>query len=104
MVSMSFDRFSCLIFATVFAAALSLGGQQIPTALSTDPPVDRSHPAAMDSFQIPSHGALLNAIAYLASGAGPHPVVIVLHGFPGNEKNLDSGAGDSEGRVECGVL
>jgi pimeloyl-ACP methyl ester carboxylesterase len=43
----------------------------------------------MDSFQIPSHGAQLNAIAYLAAGAGPHPVVIVLHGFPGNEKNLD---------------
>jgi len=86
---MSIDRFSGLIFATVLATALSLGGQQIPAALSTDPPVDKDHPAAMDSFQIPSHGAQLNAIAYLASGAGPHPVVIVLHGFPGNEKNLD---------------
>jgi pimeloyl-ACP methyl ester carboxylesterase len=43
----------------------------------------------MESFQIPSHGALLNAIEYEAAGAGPHPVVIVLHGFPGNEKNLD---------------
>jgi pimeloyl-ACP methyl ester carboxylesterase len=43
----------------------------------------------MDAFQIPSHGEAINAIAYLAAGAGPHPVVIVLHGFPGNEKNLD---------------
>ena len=43
----------------------------------------------MTSFQIPSHGKAMNAIAYLAAGAGPHPVVIVLHGFPGNEKNLD---------------
>ena len=43
----------------------------------------------MDSFQIPSHGAALNAIAYIAAGAGPHPVVLLLHGFPGNEKNLD---------------
>jgi len=32
---------------------------------------------------------MLNAIAYLAEGAGPHPVVLLLHGFPGNEKNLD---------------
>ncbi len=32
---------------------------------------------------------MLNALAYLAEGAGPHPVVILLHGFPGNEKNLD---------------
>jgi pimeloyl-ACP methyl ester carboxylesterase len=89
MASMSIDRFSGLIFATVLATALSLGAQQIPAALSTDPPVAKDHRASMDSFQIPSHGALLNAIAYLASGAGPHPVVIVLHGFPGNEKNLD---------------
>jgi pimeloyl-ACP methyl ester carboxylesterase len=43
----------------------------------------------MRSFQLPSHGALLNALVYIADGAGPHPVVILLHGFPGNERNLD---------------
>src|ERR1700733_6094630 len=43
----------------------------------------------MQSFQIPSHGALLNAFVYVAAGAGPHPVVVLLHGFPGNERNLD---------------
>ena len=43
----------------------------------------------MQTFQIPSHGALLNAFAYVAAGAGPHPAVILLHGFPGNERNLD---------------
>ena len=32
---------------------------------------------------------MLNALAYVAEGPGPHPVVILLHGFPGNEKNLD---------------
>ncbi len=58
-------------------------------ALTTDPPVDKAHPASMESFQIPSHGQQLNAIAYLAAGAGPHPTAILLHGFPGNEKNLD---------------
>src|SRR6202043_886848 len=47
------------------------------------------YPAAMESFQIPSHGAMLNALAYVAEGAGPHPTVLMLHGFPGNEKNLD---------------
>src|SRR5579871_720191 len=45
--------------------------------------------ASMDTFQIPSHGALLNAFAYVAAGPGPHPAVILLHGFPGNERNLD---------------
>ena len=46
-------------------------------------------PAAMESFQLPSHGSMLNAFAYLAAGPGPHPVVVLLHGFPGNERNLD---------------
>lgn len=40
-------------------------------------------------MQIPSHGALMNALVYIAAGAGPHPAVILLHGFPGNERNLD---------------
>src|SRR5579864_4980492 len=54
--------------------------------LKAQQPADR---ASMDTFQIPSHGALLNALVYVAAGAGPHPAVILLHGFPGNEKNLD---------------
>jgi len=45
--------------------------------------------ASMSTFQLPSHGALLNAFMYIAAGNGPHPVVVLLHGFPGNEKNLD---------------
>lgn len=46
-------------------------------------------PAGMDTFQIPSHGSLLNALVYVAAGEGPHPAVVLLHGFPGNERNLD---------------
>ncbi len=45
--------------------------------------------ASMHSFQIPSHNGSLNAFVYVASGAGPHPAVVLLHGFPGNERNLD---------------
>lgn len=44
-------------------------------AITTDPAVD--------------DGALLNAFAYVAASAGPHPTVILLHGFPRNEHNLD---------------
>jgi len=77
--------FAIALLALGFAAV----AQQIPAAIASDPPADKAHPAIMDSFQIPSHGQPLNAIAYIAAGEGPHPVVIVLHGFPGNEKNLD---------------
>jgi uncharacterized protein len=31
----------------------------------------------------------MNALFYLAGGAGPHPTMVLLHGFPGNEQNLD---------------
>jgi diadenosine tetraphosphate (Ap4A) HIT family hydrolase/pimeloyl-ACP methyl ester carboxylesterase len=58
-------------------------------AISTDPVADAANPAAMAAFQLPSHGALLNAVMYTASGAGPHPTMLLLHGFPGNEQNLD---------------
>ena len=80
--------FACATWAFVLVAAVSMA-QQAPAALIADPPVDKAHPAAMAAFQIPSHGALMNALAYIPAGAEPHPVAIVYHGFPGNEKNLD---------------
>jgi pimeloyl-ACP methyl ester carboxylesterase len=43
----------------------------------------------MDEIGISSHGVRLNGLIYLAAGAGPHPVVLFLHGYPGNERNLD---------------
>ena len=75
-----------LLTATLLLASLTLHAQ---SPISTDPAPNKQNPAAMQSFQLPSHGALLNAFVYIASGPGPHPTVILLHGFPGNEKNLD---------------
>jgi len=60
-----------------------------PSAVIADPPVDKAHPATMVYVQIPSHGALMNGALYTAAGAGPHPAVMLFHGFPGNEQNLD---------------
>ena len=36
-----------------------------------------------------SSGARLPGYLMLAGGAGPHPTALLLHGYPGNEKNLD---------------
>src|SRR5205085_12529204 len=44
---------------------------------------------AMRELAISSHGSRMNGLIYLAGGTGPHPIVIFLHGFPGNERNLD---------------
>ena len=62
---------------------------QAPPAVVSDPSPDPTFPATMGWPDIPSHGAKLYSVIYVASGTGPHPTVLLLHGFPGNEKNLD---------------
>ncbi|CAN5464493.1 hypothetical protein BH10PSE14_BH10PSE14_43130 [soil metagenome] len=69
--------------------ALPARAQEVPTAIFTDPPHDAAHPARMEVLHIPSGGVAINGLAYVAAGAGPHPVVVLCHGLPGNEKNLD---------------
>jgi pimeloyl-ACP methyl ester carboxylesterase len=66
-----------------------LAAQQVPSAITADPAPDKDAPASMDSPDIISHGSRLNAIIYLAAGAGLHGTVLLMHGFPGNEQNLD---------------
>ena len=58
--------------------------------VASDPPItDPAHRAAIQAFALPSADTALNAVLYTAAGAGPHPAVLLLHGFPGNEQNLD---------------
>ena len=80
--------FSLLVCAPS-ATAVSVGPADRAGPPATSVPVDRTDRAALQTMQIPSHGALLNALVYVAAGAGPHPAVVLLHGFPGNERNLD---------------
>ncbi len=76
------------IFALCLSASTALAQPQ-PAALFTDPPPDTAHPASLQVVHIPSHGLEINGVIYEASGAGLHPTVVLLHGFPGNEQNLD---------------
>ena len=61
----------------------------LPRAIYTDPPHDSAHPARLAVLHIPTGGVQVNAVAYLPPGAARHPVFVLFHGFPGNEKNLD---------------
>ena len=82
----------CLCLAATMALHPAIAGAKPATKahgtslLRTPGGIDR---AEMQTMQIASHGALMNALVYVAAGAGPHPAVILLHGFPGNERNLD---------------
>ena len=76
------------------AAALCLwlgqaSTQPIPAAVGSDPAPDAGHPARSAVIHIPSFGVDINGLVYAASGAGHHPTLILCHGLPGNEKNLD---------------
>lgn len=51
--------------------------------------IDAKHPPAFHEVAIPSHGALLTGFLLSANGPGPHATVVLMHGYPGNEKNLD---------------
>lgn len=58
--------------------------------VTTDPIArDAAHPATLIEVSVPSADALLNGVVYVPEGAGPHPVVILLHGFPGSERSGD---------------
>jgi pimeloyl-ACP methyl ester carboxylesterase len=73
------------------APALDAAGCRValPHALFRDPPADPTAPAQTLAEAIPSAGVNLNAVLLTAAGAGPHPTVLLLHGLPGNEQNLD---------------
>jgi uncharacterized protein len=71
------------LYASVALAA------NIPPEIFTDPVSDKLYPASSVVLHVPSHGVAINGLAYLPAGVGPHPVFVLLHGLPGNEKNLD---------------
>lgn len=73
-----------------FSATLAHGqGAPVPAAVITDPAPDARFPPRSAQVLVPSHGSEMNALFYLAGGAGPHPTIVLLHGIPGNEQNLD---------------
>jgi pimeloyl-ACP methyl ester carboxylesterase len=72
-----------LALATPVAAAPRHGSAIV------DPPRDAAFPAHNQQLLIPSHGVGLNALLFVAAGKGPHRTVILMHGLPGNERNLD---------------
>jgi len=66
----------CAVYTLLFS------NQLLAIPQSEDSPTVRE-------LTFPSFGHRMTGFSYLAAGAGPHPTILLLHGFPGNEKNLD---------------
>jgi uncharacterized protein len=75
-----------VVVTGAFAAPLPT---PVDAAITTDPPRDASHPAAMYQLTIPSHDASMFGVFYRAAGGDAHPTVLLLHGLPGFEQNGD---------------
>jgi uncharacterized protein len=91
---MTIKTLARLTFLSLVALMLVPGAAAAATAQcsASDPPRDAAHPAHNQQLLIPSAGVGLNALLFQAAGAagaGPHPTVILMHGLPGNERNLD---------------
>jgi dienelactone hydrolase len=77
--------------ALVFLLLLLSYSAFAQNAAITDPPRDATNPPRPVAFVMPSpDGAgAMNALLWLAGGAAPRPTLLLFHGFPGNEQNLD---------------
>ena len=82
-------RFLALCLVLLSVAGPPAFADSLPRALYVDPPEDAHNPARFEVLHIPSNGVAINGIAYVPAGPGPHPTALLLHGMPGNEKNLD---------------
>ncbi|MEZ5915973.1 MAG: alpha/beta fold hydrolase [Parvularculaceae bacterium] len=81
-------KFLILIIMTL--AALVLVSCSTGRIAERDPvAIDPDYPPAIIEISFLSHGDRLNGFVYLANGPGPHPTVLLMHGYPGTEKNLD---------------
>jgi pimeloyl-ACP methyl ester carboxylesterase len=73
---------------------LLLSACAAPRTVPFDPARDdatrhAAHPARNQQVLVPSGGVGMNAVLMLAAGEGAKPTVLLLHGLPGNEQNLD---------------
>ncbi len=49
----------------------------------------KEYHASTTELTFGTNGKRMSGFIYQTAGEGPHPTVLLLHGYPGNEKNLD---------------
>lgn len=62
---------------------------QSDSVVLSDLGLDKTTPAGMTELIIPSGNSLVAGFMYRANGPQKHPTMLLLHGLPGNERNLD---------------
>jgi len=87
---MKFRPLVTLVFAGLLFFGANLHAGEAYDPVSMDPQeLDTAYPPDFAELLIPSQDVMLTGFMLVANGEGPHPTVLLLHGYPGNEKNLD---------------
>src|ERR1700743_1590733 len=82
-------RFIFLCLACLFFSAGLFAQSGDNELVIKDLQLDPKSPAGFAELNIPSGGSMVQAFIYKANGAQKHPTLLLLHGYPGNERNLD---------------
>lgn len=83
------NKFSTnLLFLFAFFIATNAFAQSDSIVLR-DIAWDNSSPAGIIELAIPSGNSVMQGFIYKANGGQKHPTLLLLHGYPGNERNLD---------------
>lgn len=76
--------------ATIFEVLFFIHSYgQGDTLILKDIDWDQTSRASQIELNIPSNKSLLQGFIYKANGPEKHPLLLLLHGYPGNERNLD---------------
>jgi len=81
-----------LLASAALVLALAAGpasAQTYAPAVIHDQSPGLTPPPSSSQVLVPSGGLGMGGLFYLAGGPGPHPTLVLLHGLPGNEQNLD---------------
>jgi pimeloyl-ACP methyl ester carboxylesterase len=78
-----------ILFATALFISINAHAQTADSIVLKDIQWDKNAPAGMTELFIPSEKSLMAGFIYSANGAQKHPTLLMLHGYPGNERNLD---------------
>jgi len=81
--------FPAVVLLAFLFLTSNTGNAQTDSIVLKDIVWDPQSPAGMTELFIPSENALLPGFIYRANGPQKHPTLLLLHGYPGNERNLD---------------
>ena len=86
---MNMLRFSTKFLLSFLLLVSTNAFSQSESIVLSDLKLDVSSPASSTELFIPSGNSMIAGLIYNANGSQKHPTLLLLHGYPGNERNLD---------------